>query len=269
MFVTIITDCRDDNARTRQETRYAHLFPKMHVSFIGAETDLEASGNLLDILDVSDDAPGVIAVNVAPRSGHAKKWENGSPFGYCWIGKKLIVGTIDGVSFGLLKKLGLIDKINVTDIPTVLKFGGYSDSAVLEAASTQFRSLNYLPRLAKIIWDKGDVPSESLSIDEVQDVRSAIWWIDSFGNAKTTLTEKDIKFVPGEVRKININVDNQFEAVCTRQLKDVKDNQTALIVGSSGYGSHRFIEIVVQGARTGSARKRHDLNIGDHIEIGE
>ncbi len=267
MFVTIITDCRDDNARTRQETRYAHLFPQTHVSFIGAQTDLEAAGNLLDILDASDDAPGVIAVNVAPRCGRAKKWENGSPFGFCRVGKKLVVGTVDGASFGFIKKLGLADSIQVTDIPTVLKFGGYEDNAVAQAAATQFRSLNYLPRLARIAWEHENTPGESMDISEVTDVPSAIWWIDSFGNAKTTFTESDIHFVSGETRTVQVNVDKQFEVVCTRQLKDVKDNQTALIVGSSGYGDHRFIEIVVQGARTGSARKKHDLKIGDHIEI--
>ncbi|NQV89499.1 MAG: hypothetical protein HQ488_04220 [Parcubacteria group bacterium] len=267
MFVTVITDCRDDNARTRQETRYAHLFPGTHISFIGAQTDLEAAGNLLDILDVSDDSPGVIAVNVAPRCGRAKKWENGSPFGFCRVGKKLVVGTVDGVSFGFLKKLGLAKTIHVTDIPTILKFGGYEDSAVLQAATTQFRSLNYLPRLARIAFDHEDAPSEPMSIEEVPDVPSSIWWIDSFGNAKTTFTEEDINFVAGEKRTVQVNVDKQFEVVCTRQLKDVADNQTALIVGSSGYHDHRFIEIVVQGARTGSARKKHDLNIGDHIEI--
>lgn len=75
MFVSIITDCRDDNARTRQETRYAHLFPGMHVSFVGAATDSEAAGNLLDILDSADEAPGGVARKRVQRmdasGGHA------------------------------------------------------------------------------------------------------------------------------------------------------------------------------------------------------
>lgn len=264
MFVSIITDCRDDNARTRQETRYAHLFPGMHVSFIGASTDSEAAGNVLDILDNADEAPGIIAVNCAPRHGRAKKWQNGSPFGYAWFENKLIVGTIDGLSFSFLKRFNLIDEIHVTDIATALAAGGYTPDQIEMAAQTQFRSLNYLPRLAKIVWDNHDIPSESLSIMEVADMPGMIWWIDCFGNAKTSLTAQDIDFSPGAIKEVTFNDGTKISLPCVERLADVPDKEPALIMGSSGFREHRFVELVVQGA---SVADTFHLNKNDSITI--
>jgi len=264
MFVSIITDCRDDNARARQETRYAHLFPGMHVSFIGAATDSEAAGNVLDVLDSADEAPGVIAVNCAPRHGRAKKWKNGSPFGYVWIQNKLIVGTIDGQCFSFLKRFKLVEKIHVTEITTALPVGGYSPEQVESAAHTQFRSLNYLPRLAKILWEHHDVPSEVLPITQIDEMPSLIWWIDSFGNAKTSLTAKDIDFKPDSHRQVTFADGTTISLPCVQRLANVPDHEPALIVGSSGIGSERFVEIVVQG---GSAAERFNLHKADAITI--
>jgi hypothetical protein len=264
MFVTIITDCRDDNARTRQETRYAHLFPGMHVSFVGAATDSEAAGNLLDILDSADDAPGVIAVNCAPRHGRAKKWKNGSPFGYVWIGNKLVVGTIDGQCFSFLKRFKLVEEIHVTDITTALPVGDYTPEQIESATLTQFRSLNYLPRLAKIVWEHHDVPSETLPIADVVDMPSLVWWIDSFGNAKTSLTAHDIDFKTDSLKKVTFTDGTTISLPCVERLANVPDHEPALIVGSSGIGTERFVEIVVQG---GSAAERFNLHKADAITI--
>ncbi len=264
MFVTIITDCRDHNARTRQETRYAHLFPGVHISFVGAENDIEASGNVIDVLDASDDAPGIIAVNCAPRNGRAKKWQNGSPFGYCWVGKKLIVGTIDGLAFGFIKRFKLADAIQVTDIKTVLEFAGYTPEQIEVGVNTQFRSLNYLPRLAKIVWEKKDVPSETMPIDEVPDMPSLIWWVDSFGNCKTTLTEKDLDVASGKEVKVTFADGTNMKVPCVEKLAEVPDGNAALTAGSSGLLGHRFVELVIQGA---SAAQRFALKKTDSIEI--
>ncbi|MBI2473837.1 hypothetical protein HYV70_04790 [Candidatus Uhrbacteria bacterium] len=266
MFVTIITDCRDDNARTRQETRYAHLFPSMHMSFIGASSDIEAAGNLMDVLDSADDSPGIIAVNCAPRQGQAKKWKNGSPFGYVWFQNKLIVGTIDGLSFGFLKRFSLIDHLCVTEITTALPAGGYTAEQVKAAANTQFRSLNYLPRLAKIVWEKHEVPSEKMPVSEIPDMPSAVWWIDSFGNVKTTLTSQDVNFVPQTKKRVEFTNGTHLLLPCVERLADVPDNEPALIIGSSGFQSHRFVELVVQGVDANAAG-RFNIHKGDFIQI--
>lgn len=264
MFVSIITDCRDDNARTRQETRYAHLFPGMHVSFVGAATDSEAAGNLLDILDSADGAPGVIAVNCAPRNGRAKKWKNGSPFGYVWIGNTLVVGTIDGLCFSFLKRFKLVEEIHVTDILSALPVGGYTPEQIESASLTQFRSLNYLPRLAKILWDHHDVPSEVLPIAQVADMPSLVWWVDSFGNVKTSLTAHDIDFAAGAQKTVTFADRTMITLPCVQRLAHVPDHEPALIVGSSGFGNERFVELVVQG---GSAAERFSIQKADSITI--
>jgi len=264
MFITIITDCRDENARARQETRYAELFSGAHVSFVGVSSDIEAAGNLIDVLDGAGNAEGVVAVNVAPRHGRAKeKWPNGTPFGYLWVRNVLVVCTIDGETLSLLKKFGLADQVGVTDIRAVLALGGYDAATIEHAATSQFRSFDYLPRLARIVWDKRDVPVETLPFAEIPDAGPGVWWIDSFGNCKTTLLPADIAFKDGAKRKIVLN-GLAIEATCYTQLRSVPDFHTGLIVGSSGYGDNRFVELVVQG---GSAARHYQISQKDTFEI--
>ena len=264
MFVTIITDCRDDNARSRQETRYAHLFPQMHVSFISATSDIEAAGNVIDVLDASDDAPGVIAVNCAPRHGRAKKWKNGSPFGYAWVGNKLVIGTVDGFCLSLLKRFKLIDAVHVTDIEAALTAGGYTLSQIDAAVHTQFRSLNYLPRLARIVWDKKNVNAQVLPVADIADLPSLVWWADSFGNCKTSITSIECAFEAGDRKRVTFADTTSLEVLCVERLAEVPDGQTALIVGSSGLHDHRFVELIIQG---GSASEKFGIRKGDPISI--
>lgn len=264
MYITVITDCRDANAQARQETRYAELFPGTHVSFVGVSSDIEAAGNLVDVLDAAGEAEGIVAVNVAPRHGRAKeKWPNGTPFGYLWFRRTLVVCTIDGETLSLLKRLGMSDRVNVTDIREAMAYGGHDEKTADHAATSQFRSFDYLPRLARIVWDKKDVPCEVLPFSDVPDAGPGVWWIDSFGNCKTTLLPEDIQFEDGAKRQIVLN-GLAIEAACFRQLRSVPDYYTGLIVGSSGYGDKRFVELVVQG---GSAAKHYQVNQKDTFEI--
>lgn len=264
MFVTVITDCRDGNAKVRQETRYGMLFPGANIAFTGVTSDIEAAGNLVDVLDAAGDTEGVIAVNVAPRHGRAKKWANGTPFGYVWVGKVLVVCTIDGETLSLLKKFGLADSVEVTDIRTVLTFAGYPADIVEHAAQSQFRSFDYLPRLAHIVWQHRDaVPSERLPFAEIPDAAPGVWWIDSFGNCKTTLLPDDIGFEAGMPKEIVLNK-LAIHATCYRQLREVPDYQTGLITGSSGYGDRRFLELVVQGS---SAAEHYHISRKDTFEV--
>ena len=263
MFISLITDCQDGNARVRQQTRYSVLFPGVPSNFVGVTSDIEAAGNLIDILDAAGDEEGIIAVNVAPRHGRAQKWVNGTPFGYLWINKILIVCTIDGEVLSLLKKMKLADQVNVTDIRIVLTFGGYETSLVEHAATSQFRSFDYLPRLARIVWEKKDIPSEKLAFADIPDVALDVWCIDSFGNCKTTLLPEDLGFVEGEEREI-VFTDLAIKATCYKQLRSVPNYQTGLIIGSSGYKEKRFLELVVQGT---SAAKHYSITQKDTFKI--
>lgn len=263
MFVTIITDCHDGNARVRQETRYSALFPQAAIHLMGVSSDLEAAGNLIDVLDAAGDTEGIVAVNVAPRHGKAKRWPNGTPFGYFWVKNVLVVCTLDGEVLSLAKKFDLLKEVFVTDIVTVLRAANYDEETVLRAATSQFRSFNYLPRLAESAWKNKTVPGESWSLDTIPEPSLGVWWIDSFGNCKTTLLPEDISFVHGEKRKLLLN-GLTLEAVCYTQLRDVPDYETGLTIGSSGYGEKRFLELVVQGT---SAAKHYHITQKDTFEI--
>ncbi len=214
------------------------------VSFIGVASDLEASGNLIDTLDAYGDAPGVILVNIAPRNGTAKKWKNGTPFGYFWYKKILVVSSVDGLTLSLIKKLGLIDVVHVLDIPTatqvLVKEGALSAEQRDYIINTQFRSFDFLPQIAAYLLKHTDVVSEPHTIADITDAPSVVWWIDNFGNCKTTLLKSEI----GE----NDRVETIFGTLpYFERLADVPDDTPALITGSSGIDTRRFLEVVVQG----------------------
>lgn len=261
MFVTIINDCRDENAFARQLTRASVLFRAPAIP-VGVTSELAASGNLIDILDTADNGKGIILLNVAPRHGKAKKWPNGTPFAHVRINNVLVVASIDGYSLSLLKKFQLATEVNLMDIPTVLeKLEKENDitPALREAVTnTQFRSLEFVPRVAHWLTEGKDIPSIPYSLTEVPDAPYAIWFIDNFGNCKTTLLPEDIDFTPGKTIMTNIG-----ELTCYNRLKDVPNDEPALIIGSSGYKEKRFLEVVVQGK---SAKEHFNLDIGTEIQ---
>lgn len=261
MTVTIINDCRDDNAAARQTTRASALFD-CHVSFVGVKSDLEASGNIIDVLDALGEADGVILVNVAPRNGAAKKWENGTPFGYFKYRNTLIVSSVDGYTLSLVKKFKLTDEIAVLDIPTVLDMAvseGRLESSVRDhVVRGQFRSFDFVPRVAHYIMTGMQVPSTPLPISEIPDApQGTVWWVDSFGNCKTTMVATELSQSVGEMVNTSVGEIQRYE-----RLKDVEDAEPAVIEGSSGLNEYRFVELVVQGGR---AADRFKLSSGTHI----
>lgn len=269
MFVTIITDCIDSNAFGRQMTRAASLFgfPAVPVAItpeFEVPSDLEAGGHLIDMLDASRGEKGIILVNKAPRSGKAKKWPNGTPFGYFWYNKTLVVSSIDGFALSVVKKLNLADKINFFDIPTVMQFA--KENRLLEpfdadyVVTTQFRSFEFLPRVAKWVFDGIAVPTTEVDISEIENCPNAVFFADIFGNLKTTLLPEDIGFEAG--KKIDLE---KFGIVkCYDRLKDLPNGETGLIIGSSGFKNFRFLEIMTQGA---SAKDKFGATIGTLIKL--
>lgn len=263
MFVTLITDCKDDNALGRSTTRLSTLF-ECNVTTIGVngwDADLEAAGNLIDMLDASEGKKGVILVNVAPRHKSGKKWPNGTPFGYFHYKETLVVISVDGLTMSLVKKLGIVNHVNVMDIPTVMKYLKQqrivAKDLVEHISHTQFRSFEFLPRVAAWLAEGIEIPSEKYPLKNVPHVPKAIWWIDNFGNSKTTLLPEDIGFKAG---KLVIIGDLKLKSY--NRLKDVPEGKPALIIGSSGLDEKRFLEIVVQGK---SAEKELNLKSGQEI----
>ena len=267
MNLTIINDCRDENAKGRQVTRAISLF-KCPVSFIRVENDLEAAGNLIDTLDALEENAGVVLVNVAPRNGSGKKWPNGSPFGYFWYKKILVVSSVDGLTLSLIKKFKLCKKIIVLDTrKTLEKFAKEKvipEELVDYIAKSQFRSYDFLPRVGTYLAKGKKLAGEKLSIEGIPNAPKAIWWIDNFGNFKTTLLSEDLN--PPLSR---FNLDNGIETKFGKlpyynRLKEVPDRKVAIITGSSGLGEKRFLEIVVQDVN-GSARNKFNASVGDSI----
>ncbi len=248
MFVTIINDCRDGNTMGRQSIRIANLFPGAQIIPVGISNyvEIEAAGNLIDMLDASDGKEGVILVNSAPRQ--KKKWLNGTPFGYFKYKNVLVITTVDGYCLSLIKKLGLVKEIFLTDVKTVVtkvcELGKITEEERDRIAKTQFRSYDYMPRLARWLMDGIEIPHEVYSLEHVDDAPKAVWLIDNFGNAKTTVFPEEIGFEAGKTLQTKIG-----ELTCYTQMKDVAVGTKALIIGSSGIGTKRFVEIIVLGGR--------------------
>ncbi len=260
MIVTIINDCRDANAAGRQAARAGLLLSSSPV-FIGVSNDLEAAGNIIDALDATEGREGVILANVAPRHGNVKRWKNGTPFGYFWYKKTLVLSTTDGLTLSLVKKLGLAQYISVLDISKTFQKLTELHNHLLElgqnVANSQFRSYDFLPRIAVSILNGTKVPSDKLAINEIPTAPHAIWWIDNFGNCKTTILPEEINHKANGSVEIKMGKFN-----FTPQLKDVPDGESALIIGSSGLEKKRFVEVVVQGD---SAAKHYNLSVGDIV----
>ena len=81
--------------------------------------------------------------------------------------------------------------------------------------------------------------------------------VDGFGNCKTTIFPEEAGHEHGKVLKTKIG-----DIMCYDRLKDVPNDKLGLIVGSSGLGLKRTLEVAVQGK---SAAKK--LNIGAGTEI--
>ncbi len=260
MQTIIINDCRDANAAGRQVARAGALIGGA-VSIVGVGSDLEAAGNLIDILDAFEENPGVILVNVVPRHGSAKRWKNGTPFGYFRYRGVLVAASVDGLTLSLVKKLQLVKSVCVLPVPEtverLISAGALPEELRDAIRDTQFRSYDYLPRIAAFLSQGGTLQGEELSLDDIADAPPAVWWIDNFGNCKTTLFEEE----KGAVRiRQPYAMRTASEALpYYARLKDVPDHAAALITGSSGLPGQRFLEIVVQG---GSAERELGLSVG-------
>jgi len=264
MFISIINDCNDQNAMNRQATRVASFF-EASVSTIGVSDfgttgsgEIEAAGNLIDTLDACEAGDGVILVNVANRHGKGKKWSNGTPFGYFYYKKTLVISTIDGYCLSLIKKMKLVETVHVLDVPTVMDVviekGLYPKELRHIVVDSQFRSYEFIPRVAKWLKDSVELPSEPMAMADFENIPNCIWWVDNFGNCVTSLFPEDIQFEAGKKMKTVFG-----EITCYNRLKDVPNGETGLIVGSSGIGNRRFIGLVIQGK---SAAKAYNIKTG-------
>ncbi|HSX35673.1 MAG TPA: hypothetical protein VLH84_01925 [Patescibacteria group bacterium] len=269
---TIINDCADDNARVRQELRFQSLFGvKPTFLGVGSYLPVEAAGNLLDTLDVFANFPladansqNIVLVNVAPRHrSEQSAWDNGTPFCYFWQGKTLVVSTYEGETLALLRNLGVVQEVHLLDTQTVtaaaVEWGDLTPAEANKINNSQFRSLEFTPLVAYWLWKGRTVPARLQTLQDLPSVKAAVWLVDNFDDVKTTLLPQDVQFAEGrQVRLANGRI-----ATCYRRLVDVPAGVTALTVGSSGYGQHRFLEVVI--GHCGRASKVHRLKVGGPV----
>ncbi len=264
MYLTIITDCSDSNAQARQETRARTLFD-ITPSFVSVAgtldtvASLEASGNIIDILDAASGEEGIILANVAPRNGDEKKWGNGTPFGYVRYNRTLIITTVSGHMLSLPQKFGLTDGYELIDMQATLirmwEGGLITEDEVTHIQHSQFRSFDFLPRVAAWITKGHEPVTLPFEGDMIPKISPSIWGIDNFGNLKTTII--------GSALPETGTMETRFGILpVIRSLKEVPEGTTALTIGSSGLGANRFVEIVVQG---GNAATTLGASRGDAV----
>ncbi|MFF8381818.1 SAM hydroxide adenosyltransferase [Streptomyces sp. NPDC015661] len=268
--VVSLTDCADANALARQSTRIATLFgatPTV-LPLGGPDPEGAAALTLLDLLRSTDliggpTQPVVVLVNIAPRDGH---WPNGVPF--CWFrhGDHLVISTLNHRVLAPLATYLGITEVHVTDVREVLEAAaaGWAELApaeVEEMVRTQFRSLWYVPLLARWLADGREVPAQPTAVPQpvTHDVRVAV--VDNFGNCKL---DRPAAELPGYTTAKSLLVHNRHEGRdvqvrCYDRLPDVPLGEPGITVGSSGVG---FAELVVRG---GSAAEVFGLNQGDQV----
>lgn len=270
MFVSIITDCKGENEKGRQIIRWASLgFKNINIigieSSLGINSTIEASGNIIDAIDASEGKKGVVFANVAPRGYIKEDGLNGADFAYFYYKKTLIISTIRGYTLSLVKKLNLVKNVSVTKLDKVLKqaekLGLINKTKLIHIKNSQFRSFEYVPYLADWLMKEYEFITEELDISKQENIPNCIWCIDAFGNAKTTITSKEISFMHEDLIKTSIG-----EFKFYKRLKDVPKKNVGIYIGSSGIENTRFLEIAVQ-AKKGSAQKAFNLKVGDKINL--
>jgi len=260
--ITYITDCFDGNARARLSTRIGALFGQSPtiVAADGPDPESFAALTLLDCLLATeslgeDGHPTITLLNIAPRDG---VWPNGVPFCFFWHGKHLVASTFNARVLSLVRRELGIDRVHVTDIREAVSSAGFTAADIDKIADTQFRSLWYLPLLARWVANGRAVPAVATAIPDSFDEEPVVAVVDNFGNCKL---DRELGAGPGDtVTVARRNDDGTTELVditCYRHLTDVPRGAAGLVVGSSG---RDFTELVVRG---GSAARRFGLRAGD------
>lgn len=251
--VTLITDCRDGDARSRQNTNYVRAGIPL-TGFLGISHKLTAAGAIATHIALLEGEPGIVIGNAAPRGdADAPKRSNGSPFGYLEHEGTLIVSTVDCPGLTLLPRLGFGDTVNVIDIPAIAAtLFPDNEERQHRAIRTQFRSLHVLPFLVAYLWEHSKIKSTPELISPLQG--EFIYFVDAFGNCKTTLTDQSFQ---GET----LVVSNQ-EIPRYRRLSDVPIGKLGLVTGSSGPFGNEFLEIVLNGK---SAAEKLGIKTGDQL----
>lgn len=266
-----LTDCSDPNAVARQSARLAALFGAAPVvlPLAGPDPEGAAALTLLDVLRSSEllggaGEPTVVLVNIAPRDGH---WPNGVPFCYFRHRDHLVISTLSPRVLEPVRRHLGVTAVEVTDVREALEaaaaqWAEFTPAEIDEIARTQFRSLWYVPLLARWLVDGRPVPArtETLAVPAAgrRPVRVAV--VDNFGNCKLDAPAADLPgYAALEELALTDPAGTTHLVRCYDRLPDVPRGEPGVVTGSSGLG---FAELVVRG---GSAAARFALSEGDEV----
>jgi hypothetical protein len=271
--ITYITDCFDGNARARLSTRIGALFGQSPtiVAADGPDPESFAALTLLDCLRSTeslgeDGHPTITLLNIAPRDG---AWPNGVPFCYFWYGEHLVASTFNPRALALVRRELDVQKVFVADIREVLASASWTNLEPAEVdriADTQFRSLWYLPLLAKWVADDRPVPSTPTVVPLTPDEPPTVSVIDNFGNCKLNCTPAEAGFTLGATLPVSHRGPDGTTTItnvtCYPHLTAVPRGKPGLIPGSSGTN---YLELVIRGT---SAATHFNLHPGDCVLRG-
>jgi hypothetical protein len=203
-----LTDCTDPNAVARQCARLAALFGRTPeiLPLSGADPEGTAALTLLDVLHSTEllggaGEPTVILVNIAPRDGH---WPNGVPFCYFRVREHLVISTFTPRVLEPLRRYLGVEAVEVTDVREAVEaaaagWAEFTPAQVDEIARTQFRSLWYVPLLARWLVDGRPVPSRTEVLNSLNSAPTGatqplarIAVVDNFGNCKLNLPADEL-----------------------------------------------------------------------------
>jgi len=245
--------------------------PPIIIPVGGACPELSAGLTLLDTLLSTNllgeqSQPTITLLNIAPRDGG---WPNGVPFCYFWHHHHLVVSTLNARALALVRRNLDVKQVYVTDVREVMEtaartWAAFDARQVETIAGSQFRSLWYLPLLAKWISDRQPVPARLDDVPLTEDEDGlVVSIIDNFGNCKLNWPAETIGHSVGKAFDVLVYHDGKVSGArtvpCYRHLVDVPRGEAGLVIGSSGFG---FIELVV---RCGSAAAEFGLEEGRQV----
>lgn len=263
--VLYLTDCTDTNAVARLTIRVSALLDS-HVRVLpldDSRPDLMAGLTLVDVIastHLTGGKPSVctVLINIAPRYDDSP---NGLPFCYFHVQGTLVVTTANPEVLAFARKFLGITEVHVTDISEVMNaataWAPFTDEQVRTIVGSQFRSLWYLPLLARWVKEGRPIPATPYLAPETPD-EGVVAVVDNFGNCKTTSLPSGVGFSVGGRIKVSTPLGLR-EVTCYERLTDVPPAEVGIVIGSSGNG---LLELVING---GSAAGELGVAAGDAV----
>lgn len=175
--------------------------------------------------------------NTAPRKDKKKAQKNnkGEVLMYAKLKNGFeIIGINAGYNFSFIK-------------PFIKDF----HHVVAENEGSQFRSRDKYPQsVAKMIGGNKSFIGKEESKSIIPNIpKNLVASIDGYGNIKTTISESEAKYKPGELLSIEINR-KKHVATYTDGTFNIHEGELAFAPGSSGH-EDRFMEVFLRGSSAG------------------